>query len=197
MNQSDAAIEELIQRARQGDREALGDILDQQRPYLRAMTERQITGKLAARLDASDVIQQTLLSVYGNFNRFEGNGAAELQAWLGQVHKQNVQNVVRDHTRAQKRAVGREQSLDAGPESLPQANQTTASQRAIRREEADHLVELLEQLSEDQREVVRLRYLAGWSLAQIGEHMHRTEAAVIGLLKRGMQNLRKHIGHDQ
>ena len=197
MKQSDAAIETLIRRAREGDREALGEILDRQRPYLRAITEGQIGGKLGARLDASDVVQQTLLSVYGNFNKFEGDGQAELQAWLHQIHKQNIQNVIRDHARAQKRAVSREQPLDHRPESFPQAEQTTASQRAIRVEEASRLAELLDRLSADQREVVRLRYFEGASLVQIAEHMHRSEAAVIGLLKRGMQNLRKHIGHDE
>ena len=193
MNQSDPAIEELICRARQGDRDALGDILDRHRSQLRAMTERHITEKLATRLDASDVVQQTLLSAYRNFNKFAGDGEAELQAWLQQIHKQNIRNVIRDHTRAQKRAVSREQLLDAGPESLPQSDQTTAIRRAIRSEEADLLVKLLERLSEDQREVVRLRHLEGFTLAQIAEHMDRTEAAVIGLLKRGMQNLRKHM----
>ncbi len=197
MNQNDTPIEELIRCARQGDREALGELLEKHRPFLRAISQRHISGKLAARLDASDVIQQTCLSVYGNFKKFAGNQEAEFMAWLQRIHEQNIQNAIRDHAYAQKRAVGREQSLDAGPEFVPQAKQSTASQRAIRGEEAVRLAETMQRLSEDQREVVRLRHLEGRTLAQIAEQMNRSESAIIGLLKRGMQNLRKYMSQDE
>jgi len=197
MNASNSDVEELIRLAKLGDREALGDLLERHRGYLRVMAQRHIFGKLAARLDASDVIQQTCLSVYGNFERFRGEKAAEFVAWLQKIHEQNIQNVVRDHTRAQKRAVGREQSLDdlqGGAGEFPRLGQTSASQRVFRGEQAAELARMLERLPDDQREAVRLRHLEGCSLAEMTEHMNRSEAATIGLLKRGMQNLRKFLG---
>jgi len=200
MNQNNAAIEELIRRARQGDREALGELLEKHRSYLRVIAQRFIFGRLAARLDASDVIQQTCLSAYGNFDKFQGEQEAEFVAWLRRIHEQNIQNAVRDHTYAQKRAVSRQQSLDdghGGTLDIPQVDQTTASQRVLRGERAVLLAQVLERLSEDQREVVRLRHLEGWSLAQITEHINRSETATIGLLKRGMQNLRKYLSPDE
>ncbi|GAG38626.1 unnamed protein product, partial [marine sediment metagenome] len=127
MNQIDDAAEELIQRARRGDREALGELLEQHRAYLRAMAEKRISGKLATRIDASDVIQQTCLSVYGNFEKFQGDREVEFLAWLQKIHEQNIHNVIRDHAHAQKRAVSREQSFDAehdAPANIPQADQT-------------------------------------------------------------------------
>ena len=64
----------------------------------------------------------------------QGNQEAEFVAWLRRVHERNVQNVIRDHMIAQKRALSREQSLDTdehSPVEFPQADQTTASQRAM------------------------------------------------------------------
>jgi DNA-directed RNA polymerase specialized sigma24 family protein len=38
-----------------------------------------------------------------------------------------------------------------------------------------------------------MRHLRGWSLAQIAGHLGRTPAAVAGLLKRGLQQLRHEL----
>src|SRR5262245_10080137 len=173
MTANDPGIDELIVRAREGDRDALGALLERQRAPLRAMAQRKISGALAARIDASDVVQQTCLSVYGNLEKFRGSTEGEFVAWLERIHEQNLQNVLRDHTRAQKRAVDRELPLDAGSQGggqLP-ANAATPSQRAIRDEEAVKLLRVLDKLPDDQQLVVRLRHLEGWSLSQISTHL--------------------------
>lgn len=194
MNQDDPEIEELIRRAQEGDREALGAILERQRGPLRAMAQRKISGPLAARIDASDVVQQTCLSVYGNLGRFQGRTEGEFVAWLERIHEQNLQNVIRDHTQTQRRAVNRETPLDAGSvpagDRLP-SESATPSQRVMRDEQAIQLVRVLERLPDDQKIVVQLRHLEGWSLAQISAHLNRSEQSIVGLLKRGMQTLRK------
>jgi RNA polymerase sigma-70 factor (ECF subfamily) len=48
-------------------------------------------------------------------------------------------------------------------------------------------------LPDDQREAVRLRHLEGWALADIAQHLGRTPAATAGLIKRGMQALRRQL----
>jgi RNA polymerase sigma-70 factor (ECF subfamily) len=55
------------------------------------------------------------------------------------------------------------------------------------------LAQAVETLPEDQREAIRLRYLEGWSLAQIAEHFDRSQVAVAGLLKRGLRGLREYF----
>ena len=42
-----------------------------------------------------------------------------------------------------------------------------------------------------QREALVLQHWEGWSLAQIGDHLGRTPAAVAGLIKRGLKQLRQ------
>jgi RNA polymerase sigma-70 factor (ECF subfamily) len=199
MNQNDAEIEELIRRARDGDREALGMILERQRGPLRVMAQRKISGPLAARIDASDVVQQTCLSVYGNLGKFQGRTEGEFVAWLERIHEQNLQNVIRDHTQAQRRAVNREISLDAGETPASdrlQSETATPSQRVMRDEQTIKMFKVLERLPEDQRTVVQLRHLDGWSLAQISAHLGRSEQSIVGLLKRGMQGLRKFLQNE-
>jgi RNA polymerase sigma-70 factor (ECF subfamily) len=53
------------------------------------------------------------------------------------------------------------------------------------------VAQALAQLSPAQREALILQHWHGWTLAQIGAHMNRTPAAVAGLLKRGLRQLRE------
>ena len=80
------------------------------------------------------------------------------------------------------------QELDAGHSS--------PSQKAIRGEDAELLSQALTELPDDQREAVRLRHLEGWALADIARYLRRSNAATAGLIKRGMQALRRHLRRD-
>jgi RNA polymerase sigma-70 factor (ECF subfamily) len=190
---------ELLDRARRGDREALGRLLEAQRAALRRLAERQLDGRVAVRVGASDVIQQTFLEAHRSFEQFAGRGAREWAAWLQGILGHKVAGAVRDHALLQKRDVHRDRSLDdsgggAGPlKHQLDAGLSTPSQKAIRGEEAQRLSEALTLLPDDQREAVRLRHLEGRALADIARHLGRTQAATAGLIKRGMQALRRQL----
>ena len=193
---------ELLDQARRGDREALGRLLEAQRPALHRLAERQLGGRVAVRVDASDVIQQTFLEAHRSFPQFAGLDARDLAAWLQGILGHKVAGAVRDHALLQKRDVRRDRSLDdsgggAGPlKQQLDAGLSTPSQKAIRGEEARRLSEALTLLPDDQREAVRLRHLEGWALADIARHLGRTPAATAGLIKRGMQALRRQLHKD-
>jgi RNA polymerase sigma-70 factor (ECF subfamily) len=193
----------LLEQALRGDREALGRLLEAQREALHRLAERQLEGRIAVRVDASDIIQQTFLEAYRSFPQFAGRDARELAAWLQGILNHKVASVIRDHTLLQKRNVGRERSMDdsqGGGAPLKQqldADVTSPSQKAIRGEEAERLSQALAALPYDQREAVRLRHLEGWELADIAFCLGRTPAATAGLIKRGMKALRRQLhGED-
>ncbi len=194
--------QELIRRARDGDREALGVLLDRYRPYLRILAQRRLE-PVQGRVDASDVVQQTFLEAQRDFPAFGGKEEPELIAWLRRVLENNAANTLERHWFAQKRRVDRERSLDdthGGGTPLHRsvaAEQTSPSRRAMLGEAAVRLAEALETLPADQREAVRLRHLEGWTIAQLAGYFERSETAVAGLLKRGLRGLREHFrGED-
>jgi RNA polymerase sigma-70 factor (ECF subfamily) len=194
---------ELLRQARQGDREALGRLLEAQRTILHRRAARQLEGRIAVRVDASDVIQQTFLEAHRSFHQFAGRNLRELAAWLQGMLDHKVAGAIRDHAILQKRTVRRERSLDDSQgEGVPlkqalDAGLSTPSQKAIRGEEADRLAQALAAIPEDQREAVRLRHLEGWALADIARHLGRSPAATAGLIKRGMQALRRRLHSDE
>jgi len=189
----------LLEQARQGDREALGRLLETQRAALHRLAERQLHGPITARVDASDIIQQTFLEAHRDFPQFAGLEARELAAWLQIILDHKVAGAIRDHTLLQKRNVHRDRSIDDSHGGLAPLKQqldaglSSPSQRAIRGEEEERLVQALTVLPDDQREAIRLRHLEGWALADIARQMGRTPAATAGLIKRGMQTLRRQL----
>jgi RNA polymerase sigma-70 factor (ECF subfamily) len=140
--------------------------LERFRDYLRLLAEMHLDRRLQAKLDASDVVQQTLLEAHRDVEKFRGRSEAELAAWLRQALVNNLANAARDFARA-KRDVRRD-----------------------RNEQLCLLADALAQLSADQREVVVLRYLHAWPVADIGSHLGRSVPAVAGLLRRALVHLR-------
>ena len=173
--------------------------LERYREYLLMLARVQLDPRLREKLDASDVVQQTMLEAYQQQDRFRGSTEAQRAAWLRQILAHNLADALRGFRRA-KRDVGRERSLQqaldqssARIEGWLAAEQSSPSQRAMRNERVLQLAEALNTLSEPQREAVELHYWQGWSLSEIGEHLDRSTASVAGLLQRGLKKLRRQL----
>jgi RNA polymerase sigma-70 factor (ECF subfamily) len=165
--------------------------------YLRVLARLQVGRHRQGRLDASDLVQQTLLEARQKLHQFRGSSEAELAAWLRRILAHNLADAERALRRG-KRDVARQRSLEAalGESSARlgawlRSEESSPSQKAQRNEEAVLLAEALARLPEPQREAVVLRHLEGRSLVEIAERLGRTQAAVVGLLQRGLRNLRE------
>jgi RNA polymerase sigma-70 factor (ECF subfamily) len=180
---------DLIRRAQAGDQDALGQLLAEHRDHLRQLAELGLDPRVKARVDASDVVQQTCLSVFRQIAEFQGSEPAQFEAWLRQVHERNIQNAVRHQLQTQKRSAGREERLDG--QDLGACTQATPSQFAMQREDAARLEEALSQLPADQRAVLQLRYLEGRTLNEVAGQLGLTKDAVVWLMQKGMKRVRE------
>jgi RNA polymerase sigma-70 factor, ECF subfamily len=166
------------------------------RDYLVMLARMQISPVTRSKLEASDVVQQTLLEAHRKRDQFRGSSEAEMAGWLRQLLAYNLADAIRAAGRA-KRDVGRERSLEAAlDESSARlgawlaAEQSTPSRVVGRHEDAVLLARALTQVPEHQRQALVLRHCQGCSLDEISQQMERTPAAVAGLLKRGLRQLR-------
>jgi len=173
--------------------------LERYRNYLHLLARLQLDPRLKSKLDASDVVQQTLLEAHQAAGQFRGQSEGERRGWLRQILARNLTNAVRDFCRA-KRDLAREYSMplsveesSARLESWLAAEQSTPSQQADRLEQSLRLADALAALPEAQREAVVLRHWQGWSLADVSRHLGRSPAAVAGLLHRGLKELRARL----
>ncbi len=185
--------------AKRGDTSAKGELLDRFRPYLNVIAQRMLDDRIQGRMDFADVVQATFLEAARDFDAFRGETVESFLAWLRHILKNNVATAHQEHLQTQKRSARREIPMmgTGGAEggefnfthSLP-SDASTPSQRVMRNEAAVVLASCLEQIPETQREAIRMRYLEGMSLKQISDRMNKSEMAVAGLLKRGLQGLR-------
>jgi len=171
--------------------------LERYRDYLHLLARLQLDARLQSKLDASDIVQQTLLRAHERITQFRGQTEVELAAWLRVILAHTVANELSRFGQA-KREVALERSLEAAVEQSSArleawlaADQSSPSARAIRHEQLLSLAKALAQLPADQRAALELHHLKGCTVADIAQQWNRTRPAVAGLIRRGLQTLRQ------
>jgi len=187
---------ERLTRARGGDARALEELLGLYRNYLRLLARGQIGAVLGRRLEASDLVQDTLLEAYRDFARFQGTSERELVAWLRRILVRNLADQAR-HFEAQKRGFQEQESLEALLDRSSLAVHKalaegilSPSALAAKREQAVLLADALEKLPEDYREVLILRHLERLSFEEVAARLGRTNGAVRKIWTRALVKLR-------
>lgn len=200
---SNRNITALLQRARSGDAVSRDELFTACRGYLAVVARAKVESTLRIKVDASDVIQQTLLEAHRDFDRFSGESEKEWLGWLRRILSHNVADFVRHYKGAEKRASGREVPIRlsndtvSGPGVLePAANGPTPSRLVARLDEEFRVATALAQLSDDYREVIMLRNFQQLSFNEVAEQMGRSRPAVQMLWMRALKQLEELIGED-
>jgi RNA polymerase sigma-70 factor (ECF subfamily) len=165
--------------------------MERYREYLHLLTRMQLGARLQAKLDTSDIVQETMLRAHAAAGQFRGSGAAEA-AWLRRILFNTLNDALR-HFQAEARDLNLERSLEDSSALLERwlaANDSSPSERAVRHEELLRLADALARLPEGQRTAVELMHLKGHSVDEVSRIMGRSATAVGGLLRRGMSKLR-------
>jgi RNA polymerase sigma-70 factor (ECF subfamily) len=198
-------LPDVLRRARAGDAAALEQLLQEYREFVRGLVRSRRPDRLQARVDHSDIIQETMLRVAQNIGDFQGNCEEEWKAWLARIAENEVVHQIRHHLAAARRAVGRESPRSAEPvgsaegmsrlEEWLARTQTSPSLAAQRNERAFALADALTRLPEDYRRVLVLRHLDGMPFAAVAERMGRSEGAVRVLWTRALKKMREELIH--
>jgi len=171
-------VEEVIRRARAGDRDALAQLW---RTYQHLLL-RYFRGKGMA--DPEDLASIVWLEVAGSLARFEGDEPA-FRRWLFTIAARrridDIRAAKRRHDRLERE---RQHTIDGATDSVAAgAERTDALDRALA---------LIRTLPTDQAEAVLLRVLGDFSVSEVAEIMGRREGAVRVLVHRGLKRLAAH-----
>jgi RNA polymerase sigma-70 factor (ECF subfamily) len=187
--------EDLLTKARAGDREAFGELLAHYHHYIRLLAQTLIGTTLKLRMDPSDLVQEAFLEAHRDFPQFTGSTERELRAWLRRILARNLVDSARHQNalvRSQRRQVSLESLLEQSNirmENALAATATSPSAAAARGERAVLLAEALAGLPDDYRAVLVLRNLEGLRFNEVATRMGRSPGAVRMLWARALERL--------
>jgi RNA polymerase sigma-70 factor (ECF subfamily) len=201
MSETEPNVSRLIEKARQGDAPCRDQLFELCRSYLGFAARAQVESWLKRKVDASDLVQQTLLEAYRDFDGFQGHSEQEWLAWLRRILAHNVSDFIRRYRGTAKRQVRREVSFrDLSDTALkhgapePIAPGGTPSQEFLRIESELRVAAALAELSSDYQEVIVLRNLQRLAFDEVAERMGRSRPAVQMLWMRAIKKLQQLLG---
>jgi len=173
------SLDRLVADAKRGDTDAFGRIFDEYAGPL----YRFIASRVSRPSDAEDLTQLVFVKALEALPRYEARGIP-FGGWLFRLARNAIIDQIRtrrDHLSLVV-ATTRE-SEEASPEAM-----------ASLRDDLDRVAAALRELTDDQREVIELRFFAGLSVAEAAEAMGRQEGTIRGLQFRAIGALRRSLG---
>ena len=186
----------LIDAARGGCDEALGQIVSRLRSYLLLIAERGLGNSVQAKFGASDVIQHSMLDARKSIVNFHGNSEAELRHWLKKIVIHNLTDQARQYTNTQSRDVAREVEILDSQVAQNASAGDTPSHYVRRNEEDEELLRAVARLPHRQRQVVEARHRDSQTYEQIAAQLQISEVAARRLWSRAVAQLREWLGPD-
>jgi RNA polymerase sigma-70 factor (ECF subfamily) len=194
----------LLRQAAQGDEAARDRLLERFRPRLRRLIALRLDRRLAARLDPSDVVQETLAEAAEKLAGYLRERPLPFYPWLRGLALDRLVELYRWHVRSRKRSVRREERAlpplpdDSALELVQRlVNRGSAPSDRLRRSEAKALVRAaLDKLPERDRELLVLRHLEQLSIREIAAVLGISEGAVKTRHVRALEHLRDLLGED-
>jgi RNA polymerase sigma-70 factor, ECF subfamily len=185
----------LLEQVRDGDRDAFEKLFARHRPYLRQVVSLRLDPKLRARVDASDVVQETHLEAVRRLPDYLERRPMPFRLWLRKTAYERLLMIERHHVDAQRRAVGREVALP-DRSSLQLFGQllaasSTPSQQLSRAELARRVRQAVARLADIDKEILLMRNLEGLSNHEVAQVLEIAPAAASQRYGRALLRLRK------
>jgi RNA polymerase sigma-70 factor, ECF subfamily len=175
-------VRRLVERAQQGDREALEELylihFDRIYSYLHM--------SVGNKHDAEDLTTQTFLKMLESIKRFRWQ-SAPFSAWLFRI----AHNLAMDHFRARRRW---QPEADV-PEPVG-SEEPSAELEAMQSIGRESMLELIEKLSPEQQQVLTLKFVFNFANTDVATILEKTEGAIKSLQHRALASLQKQIAQD-
>lgn len=194
----------LIERIREGDAEAFVEFTEEKRRPLVAFVDRKMSDGLKKKVEPQDIVQEVMINAAESFSEIDFS-QREPFGWLCHLAERRIIDAHRRFFGAKKRAADKEVALNApsggdsasgGMIDLLVASMTSPSRAFSRDQREFKMLAAVDDLNEDARTALRLRYVEGLPSKQIAEQLGKTDAAVRVLLTRSLGRLQKTLSQD-
>ena len=186
---------DLLERARHGEPAAFAELFARHREQVRQAVALRLDRRLAARVDVSDVLQETYLEASRRLADYLARPALPFDLWLRWLAREQVLTAHRRHLLADRRAVGREvPPLPADASSVfvgaLLARGPSPSQAVAAAEAAENLGLALGRLDDDERDLILWRHFERLTNREVAQLLVISEAAAGKRYIRALERLR-------
>lgn len=200
-------FQDLVRRARDGDRKAMDEVLSILRPHLEVQA-RPFADPSSPAESTSDLLQESCLRAWQKIDSFEGGRNddetfAMFRSWMGQIVRRLGLNAQRNRSTKGRippekivpiRPPGGGSSSLGGGSALP-ASTRTPSAYAGAGEVARRLEEALDDLPDaSAARIVRMRFFDGLTIPEIAEKLGLSPIQVRERHRSAMRRLRRVLG---
>jgi len=195
------ATAELLVNVRDGQSQAVEELLDRHRDSLRRMISLRLDQRLMQRIDVSDVVQDVLIEANRRLIDYVNHPTIPFHLWIRQIAKDRIIDAHRRHRMSAKRSVDREQAAAAGPpdqSTMEFANQfrdgqLTPAAAATQRELAQHIEMAIQHLRGNDRDIILMRHYEQLNNQEIAQSLGLSEPAASMRYLRAIKRLREVI----
>lgn len=194
---------ELVPLALEGDKEAAAELFQVYRARLRKMVELRMHAKVRARIDASDVLQESLVEVIRQIGSFKDKQETmPVFTWMRLITGSQIKQFHRRHLGVEKRDAKREISLlKSAPaaSSIFLANQLagqfTSVDRNLRKVDAAEKLEMvLNEMEPSDREIIAMRHFEELTTEEMAVELGLTRSGVLKRYGRALRRLTEVVG---
>ena len=172
-------LDRLVADAQRGNTDAFGRIFDEYAGPI----YRFIASRVNRPSDAEDLTQLVFVKALEALPRYEARGVP-FGGWLFRL----ARNAIIDQART------RREHLSLVVATTRVSEEASPEAAAFLRDDLDRVAAALAELTDDQREVIELRFFAGLSVAETAEAMDRQDGTIRGLQFRAIGALRRSLG---
>ncbi len=191
----------LVERIKAHDEEALVAFVESHRPQLLAFLEKNISATLRRKVEPADLLQETVLSALPALKDLE-LGDRDPFSWLCQLAERRIIDAHRKLVAAQKRTADREVGIftptgdgeNQGLVGLLVSSMTSPSKAFSRDQREFHLLEALDSLPDEAKRALRMRYVENLPSKEIAARLGKTDGATRVLLTRSLARLQEILG---
>lgn len=199
MSSGMSQFEQWLMLARKGDESARNRLFAAGRSFAAVVARVQLHRRLEAKVDPSDLVQQSLLEAHRGFHEFQGETPDHWLAWLKQIVIRNVLDADKYYRGAACRDLRREQRQPTDDQSnatiiySPVDPMPTPSQMMSTCERNLRIAQAIEQLPDDYRQVILFRNVERLPFDQVALKMERSRGACQMLWLRAIDQLRTQL----
>jgi RNA polymerase sigma-70 factor (ECF subfamily) len=182
----------LVERFKNGDEEAFTLLFEKYRRRLAVLVYYKLSEELRGSIEVDDVMQETFFAAARDAGNFTYRVPGSFLSWLARIAEHVIIDEARAHSRKKRHA---EELVRFRSESNPGGAEPVDSQtpsRILAQEEGVRgLLERLNALPEDYRQVILLAKVEGLTTQEVAERLGKTREATAVLLHRAVKKIKK------